>query len=375
MFNDFSYWFKSKIQNNLVYNVRQVLYIVSIWVFVTFFFVYIKFYDIPQQYLTEIYRLNTEIPKKWLYQIALFIGASFGLVMGFLHVFVYPYIERIQKLAYNILLRISVFVMLSHLVYLTILYIYGFTINVELISQIFSEPTTINILLYALITEAVVSLIIQLRRNLGRKYFVNIVKNTYRNPKEEHRVFMFLDLEDSTPTANEMGHLNFSRYIQDCFWDLSDITLMHGAEIYQFVGDEAVITWKVSKDFDYEKCIALYFNYKDLLDQKKHFYQKKYNHTPNFRCSIHSGEVSAALVGDYKKEIAYHGNVLNLGSRLQKNCKEHNADVLISENFFSNLKNHWYSLTPIVLQGLKGIDDVQTVYKVGERDKKYYFYS
>src|SRR5690606_7268327 len=153
------------------------------------------------------------------------------------------------------------------------LYIYGFTINIELISQIFSEPTTINILLYALITEAVVSLIIQLRRNLGRKYFVNIVKNTYRNPKEEHRVFMFLDLEDSTPTANEMGHLNFSRYIQDCFWDLSDITLMHGAEIYQFVGDEAVITWKVSKDFDYEKCIALYFNYKDLLDQKKHFYQ------------------------------------------------------------------------------------------------------
>src|SRR5690554_7481302 len=79
----------------------------------------------------------------------------------------------------------------------------------------FNHPGTINILLYAFITEFLVGLIILLRRNLGRKYFINTIKNTYRNPKEEHRVFMFLDLEDSTVIANKMGHLNFSRFIQD----------------------------------------------------------------------------------------------------------------------------------------------------------------
>ncbi|SEH93959.1 hypothetical protein SAMN02927937_02263 [Paenimyroides aquimaris] len=47
MFNDFSYWFKSKIQNNLAYNVRQVLYIVSIWVFVTFFLFILSFTIFP----------------------------------------------------------------------------------------------------------------------------------------------------------------------------------------------------------------------------------------------------------------------------------------------------------------------------------------
>lgn len=374
MMENFSSWLKGKICNNLAYNIRQVFYIMSIWIFVTLFFIYIKFNDIPESYLSDIYKLQQEMTKNWMYRTALFIGLSFGLVMGILHIFVYPYIERTQKLFYNILFRITVFCMLSYSIYFMLLCMHGFVINRELVLLIFRQPATINILLYAFVTETLVSLIMLLRRNLGRKYFINILKNTYRNPKEEERVFLFLDLEDSTPTAHKMGHLNFSRYIQDCFWDLSDITLMHGAEIYQFVGDEAVITWKVSKNFDYGKCIALYFSYRDLLEQKKPFYMEKYGMLPRFRCAIHSGKVSAALVGDYKKEIAYHGNVLNLGSRLQKNCKEYNAGILISEDFHSNLKDHWYSLSPIVLNDLKGIEEAQTAYKVEEENKKYFFY-
>jgi len=375
MIEDFSSWLKSKVYNNFAYNIRQVLYITCIWIFVTLFFIYIKFNDIPESYLADIYELPQEMTKNWMYRTASFIGLSFGLFMGVLHIFVYPYIERTQKLFYNIFFRISVFCFLSYSVYFMLLCMHGFVIDRKFIILIFSQPATLNILLYAFVTETLVSLIMLLRRNLGRKYFVNILKNTYRNPKEEERVFLFLDLEDSTPAARKMGHLNFSKYIQDCFWDLSDITLMYGAEIYQFVGDEAVITWKVTKNFDYGKCISLYFSYQNMLEQKKHFYQEKYGTAPRFRCAIHSGKVSAALVGDYKKEIAYHGNVLNLGSRLQKNCKEYDAGMLISEDFCSHLKDHWYSLSPIKLNDLKGIEEVQTVYKVEEESKKYFFYA
>jgi len=109
MFKDFAAWFKNKINNNLAYNLRQVCYIVGIWVFVTLFFVYLKFNDIPESFLVEIYQLKSGISKKLMYQAALFIGLTFGSVLGFLHVFVYPYIERTQKLLFNILFRIIVF--------------------------------------------------------------------------------------------------------------------------------------------------------------------------------------------------------------------------------------------------------------------------
>ncbi|SFN90349.1 adenylate cyclase [Paenimyroides ummariense] len=374
MFKDYAVWFKNKIKNNLTYNLRQVCYIVSIWVFVTLFFIYIKFNDIPENYLNEIYKIKQGITKNWMYQTALFIGLGFGVVLGFLHIFVYPYIERTQKFWFNIFIRIAVFCILSHIVYFTLLTTYGYSMNTKLILLGFNDSGTINILVYAFVTETLVGLLMLLRRNLGRKYFINTIKNTYRHPKEENRVFMFLDLEDSTVIAKKIGHLNFSRFIQDCFWDLSDITLKYGAEIYQFVGDEAVITWKVSKNFDYEKCIALYFCYKGLLESKSDFYMQKYQTKPNFRCAVHSGKVSVVLVGDYKREIAYYGNVLNLGSRLQKNCKEHDAEILISEDFSENLKDQWYGLTPITLHHLKGINDIQTAYKVSEENKKYYFY-
>src|SRR5690554_2607802 len=117
MFKDFNSWFKSKINNNLAYNLRQVCYIVGIWVFVTLFFIYLKFNDIPESFLVEIYQLESGISKKLMYQTALFIGFTFGSVLGFLHVFVYPYIERTQKLLFNIVFRITVFCLLSHIVY------------------------------------------------------------------------------------------------------------------------------------------------------------------------------------------------------------------------------------------------------------------
>lgn len=176
---------------------------------------------------------------------------------------------------------------------------------------------------------------------------------------------MFLDLEDSTPSAEKMGHLNFSRYIQDCFYDLSGIVLKYGGHIYQFVGDEAVITWRVSDSFDYVACVRMYYAYMDRIESKKKYYQIKHGCIPVFRCAIHGGKVSTALVGDYKKEIAYHGGVLNLCSRLQSACSKNNAYVLASAWFSDNLHGQSeYTLLPILLTDLKGIREDQSAYSI-----------
>ncbi|MDR1503916.1 MAG: adenylate/guanylate cyclase domain-containing protein [Prevotella sp.] len=200
---------------------------------------------------------------------------------------------------------------------------------------------------------------------MGNNYFKNIIYNTYRFPKEEERVFMFIDMVDSTPTADKIGHLKYSRYIQDCFLDFSSILIGFDGEIYQFVGDEVVITWKTSKGFNYQKCMELYFKYIDYLKRKEKFYLKKHNARPMFRCAIHYGTVSTALVGDYKREMAYHGDVLNLCSRLQSACKENNTDMLISDSFYKKIDNcKEYDVNLVLLDDLKGIKKSISAYKV-----------
>lgn len=51
----------------------------------------------------------------------------------------------------------------------------------------------------------------------------NMLVGKYHHPQEEERIFMFLDLKSSTTIAEQLGHLRFSRFIQDCFYDLNEI--------------------------------------------------------------------------------------------------------------------------------------------------------
>ena len=43
------------------------------------------------------------------------------------------------------------------------------------------------------------------------------------------------------------------------------------------------------------------------------------------------GNVTAVEIGEIKKDIAYHGDVLNTTARLQSGCNQYNRDFLASE--------------------------------------------
>jgi adenylate cyclase len=52
---------------------------------------------------------------------------------------------------------------------------------------------------------------------------------------------------------------------------------------------------------------------------------------PFFKCGIDCGEVTVAEIGDIKREIAYHGDVLNTAARIEKLCTQLKKKMLISE--------------------------------------------
>lgn len=190
---------------------------------------------------------------------------------------------------------------------------------------------------YFIICSIVFSFIKIANEKFGRGVFFNFLIGKYRTPKEEKRIFMFLDLQASTTIAEELGHYKYSELIQDCFYDLNRIVTKYDAEIYQYVGDEAVLSWKYKKGIKDNNCVNLFFHYQKRIQKKSKLYLKKYNHLPVFKAGLHGGKLIVTEVGTIKKEIAFHGDVINTSARIQGECNKYNELFLCSNKLIEDL--------------------------------------
>ncbi len=225
----------------------------------------------------------------------------------------------------------------------------------EIYKQIVFSDLTILVLFYSLVISTLIHVFQLLERKVGANVLLNLLIGKYHFPREEKRIFMFLDLRSSTTLAEKLGHIKFSSLIQDCFNDLTDAIISHKVEVYQYVGDEAVLTWRVKDGLTNNNCLQTYFTFQNKLDKKKNYYLSKYDTTPFFKAGVHFGLVTVTEVGVIKREIAYHSDVLNTAARIQSKCNEFNAPLLISEDLYSELKNmdnfDFQSIGGITLRG------------------------
>ena len=179
--------------------------------------------------------------------------------------------------------------------------------------------------------------ILQINDKLGQGVLINSLLGKYHHPKEEVRIFMFLDLKSSTAYAEQHGHLKYSQLIQDCFYDLTDVVIKRDASIYQYVGDEVVLTWDLEKGISNNNCLNTFFDFEKVIKEKSEYYKNKYQITPEFKAGLHYGEAIITELGGTKKEIAYHGDTLNTTSRIQSVCNELNKCLVISADLLSIL--------------------------------------
>jgi adenylate cyclase len=94
--------------------------------------------------------------------------------------------------------------------------------------------------LYFLFIDTIYAWFYQIRTILGKRVFRNLLLGKYRTPRAEERIFMFIDMKDSTKHAEQLGHVKFTRLIQQCFRDFGLIAEKRGVDIYQYIGDEDV---------------------------------------------------------------------------------------------------------------------------------------
>jgi adenylate cyclase len=76
----------------------------------------------------------------------------------------------------------------------------------------------------------------------------------------------------------------------------------------------------------------------EIIYKKRTEYQSKYNLVPEFKAGIHTGKVIVTTVGKQKKEIVYHGDVLNTTARIEGKCNELEQKLLVSADILPYLK-------------------------------------
>jgi adenylate cyclase len=187
------------------------------------------------------------------------------------------------------------------------------------------------LLIYYFFMSLVISFINQVNKKYGPGVLVPLLLGRYRKPKEEERIFMFMDLKSSTSTAEKLGHLTYSSFLRDCFSDINQVLYPFRAQVYQYVGDEIVVMWPEREGLRNHFCIRFYFACKKQFQDRESYYMANYGVLPLFKAGLHMGKVTAVEIGEIKKDIAYHGDTLNTAARIQSVCNQYNKDFLVSE--------------------------------------------
>jgi adenylate cyclase len=178
----------------------------------------------------------------------------------------------------------------------------------------------------------VINFVRQLNRMLGPGTLVNLLLGRYHRPVAEDRIFMFLDLNDSTAIAARLGPLRFNDFKNDFFHDIAEPVLETRGQIYQYVGDEAVVTWTTERGLRQGNCLRCVFLVSERIHEQRQRYLARYGIVPEFKAGLHGGPVVTAEIGDIKKDIVHSGDTVNTAARVEAQCRPLERRVLVSED-------------------------------------------
>ncbi len=204
-------------------------------------------------------------------------------------------------------------------------------------------------------------------KKVGKGNFRNWVFGIFNKPREDERIFMFIDMKSSTSIAEKLSHEKFSHLVQDVFNDLAVVDNYMG-EIYQYVGDGAIISWPLKKGLKNNNFLRAFYGFSNVVDKRERYYQRKYGLTPRFKAGIHVGKVMVLQVGRIRRDISYNGDTINTAARIESMCNEYNKSLLISSDLFDMMhEKEGFYFTEVGNVKLKGKRRKVDIYHVREK--------
>ena len=177
----------------------------------------------------------------------------------------------------------------------------------------------------------------EISENIGHGILINFFTGKYHSPTVEKRIFMFTDMKSSTTIAEKLGHIKYFELLKEYYVDLSEAIIEHSGEIYQYVGDEIVVSWMYKEGIKYNNCIKCFFAMKEDLKKREKWYLDRFGLFPDFKAGLHFGQVTTGEIGALKKEIIFTGDVLNSTARIQELCNDYKVNLLVSDDLIKGL--------------------------------------
>jgi adenylate cyclase len=206
---------------------------------------------------------------------------------------------------------------------------------------------------------------------IGGNNLFHLVTGRYRRPVIENRVFMFLDMKDSTSLVTRLGALKTRELIGKLFYDISQPITDHGGDIYRYTGDGLVATWTYHDDQNLGFLVDVVDDVIQAVTDQSEHYLRHFDHQPQFRVGMHCGGIVISEEGDLKRAIGYYGETIHIAARLEQEAKSSNRDVLLSAKLAAQMPDHRQRLKLIGYTRLQGIREPVEIYELDlNRDAK-----
>jgi len=165
---------------------------------------------------------------------------------------------------------------------------------------------------------------------LGADTLIHLLTGKYYRPALEQRIFLFLDMKNSTAIAERLGAIRAMELIRKFLFDLSKpITDNHG-RIYLYVGDGLIAIW----DWSDKEAPPRVFRAIDAafaaVEREADAYRAQFGLVPEFRIGVHGGTVVIAEEGDTRRAIGVFGDPINVAARMEQVAKERGAACIVS---------------------------------------------
>lgn len=274
------------------------------------------------------------------------VGVLGGVILSFFEYFVFKIDSRKFSFIHLLIIKTGLYFTLFSLMILTVLcftrsiennmgfweYFYGTEFQDFIYYGDFK-----TILFYCLGVLIIINFTRQINRKIGYGVLLNFIFGKYHYPKEEERIFAFIDLKKSTQIAEKLGPLRFHKLLYEFFHDISISILITNGEIYRYVGDEIVVTWKTKDGLNNANCIRAYFLMKRQLKKMREKYIEKFGFVPDFHAAYHSGKVVRGEIGDVKSQFVFHGEAMFIASKMENECSKSGYDLLISSELIQQI--------------------------------------
>ena len=181
-------------------------------------------------------------------------------------------------------------------------------------------------------------IVLQVDAMLGQGELWKLVRGRYHRPLEEERIFLLIDLIDSTAIAERIGGVRFFELLNRLYEDIAEPIAEHRGAIHKYVGDEVIVTWTPETGLPEARALACALAIDAAVTAKAASYRAEFGAVPRFRAGLHLGLVVSGELGSGKREIAYLGDTINTATRLIDACRELGCICIASKSIIDRVE-------------------------------------